>query len=84
MQIELLQLTVNLRSKLGRGVMVMANWIKHDTLFDGIYYECSSCSSKFKYNEDVCPNCGKKMKGEKYSPDFVDDAFMMDMLGFLK
>ena len=59
----------------------MAKWIKHDTLFDGIYYECSDCGEKCRYNEDECPNCGEIMSGEKYSPDFVDDIFMMDIMG---
>lgn len=59
----------------------MAKWIKHDTLFDGVYYECANCGGNFKYSEDECPGCGEEMDGEDYSPDFVEDMFFMDMLG---
>ena len=39
-----------------------AHWIINP---DGYYLQCSNCMEEHSVEEDVCPNCGAVMKGEK-------------------
>lgn len=39
-----------------------AHWIIN---CDGYYLQCSNCMEEHSIKEDVCPNCGAVMKGEK-------------------
>lgn len=42
--------------------IVKAHWIIN---CDGYYLQCSNCMEEHSIKEDVCPNCGAVMKGEK-------------------
>ena len=59
---------------------MQAHWIEHDRLFTGKKFECSNCGVESDAPCSRCPRCGADMTKTKYSPDFVDECEIMDIL----
>ena len=66
--------------KLTMDMIKKSYWIQREHLFDPVEYVCSVCGAASEEPWEECPECGAKMKKEKYDPVYVDEAEMLDIL----
>ncbi len=51
-----------------------ACWTQRTHLFRADEYICSACGRSSAKPASFCPHCGRRMKGSKYDPSWVDEA----------